>query len=112
MGKGGENLPLSLLTPPQNAAGRGAQFFHGGPRHPHSVNRGFSTGGRGALSKISPPPPPPPTCLFWLELVLAPTPPPKRFTELCWGDDLPCERVSTMLQRGRRLEPEALKFRV
>ena len=53
-----------------------------------------------------------PPLSFWLPG--APTPP-KRFTELCragW-DDLRTMRagldLSTMLQRGRRLEPEALK---
>ena len=60
MGKGGETSLFPSL-PPQNGGGGGgegggggggggwggvgAQFFRGGPRHPHSVNRGFSTGG-------------------------------------------------------------------
>ena len=83
--------------------GVGAQFFRGGRRHPHSVNR-----------RHHPPPPPhphprptPPHRLsFWLALVLTPPTFHKNSAEQA-GIDL-----STMLQRGRRLEPEALKFKV
>ena len=58
---------------------------------------------------------PPPTLPAPTPVLVRPPTPPKRFTELCragW-DDLRTMRagldLSTMLQRGRRLEPEALK---
>ena len=70
--------------------GVGAQFFRAELRHPHSVNRRFSTGGRGASAKSAffwlptpPPLPPPPTpppplffpAAFWAVWVLVPPPP-------------------------------------
>ena len=73
MGKGSENLPLSLLTPPKRGGGvgggtRAAFPWRGHPRINSRIIGGFAQD-IGVPPPYPPPPPPPPTPPL-------PTPPP------------------------------------
>ena len=117
MGKGGENLPLSLLTPPKRGGGGvgggtpPAFPWRNRPPTPRKLmdHRRFRTGHRGSFGKkpshptprrpIPTPPPAPPH-----PPPHPPTPPPPQ-------QEPQTKSPNPKLLRGRRLEQEALKFR-